>query len=193
MFAYPFFRSTIWWSCQPTGPTWRVPHPRTITRTSRPRTTKIWRPRRGPRRARTPPTHKDKLPSPATTHHLRTSATIPPTPSTLLPTRPLFKTKPLWSCLIVPQLPHSPSSSCSPCWQRAAGKRIEDEKRQAQREADASEPERSFRAGRAQVQHNGSEVSPPTCFWVVTHETWPGCDGFAPWANTACQHNYTQK
>lgn len=46
-------------------------------------------------------------------------------------------------------------------------------------------------AGRAQVQHTGSEALPPACFWVVTHETWPGCDGFAPWASTACQHTYS--
>lgn len=87
LFASPFSRSTIWWSCQPTGPTWRVPPPRTITRTSRPRTTRIWRLRRGPRRARTPPTHKDKLPlcnhpSPphVSRHPFRHQATPPPTP-----------------------------------------------------------------------------------------------------------------
>lgn len=138
------FRSTTWWFWGPTGPIWRAPPPRTITRTSRPRMTKIWRLRHAPRRARTrPPTHKDKR---AQHHHPSSLHTTTPHPLATTNTHPFPPLKQTTSVMF-----DSPKTSWFSILFPSAvfikgcgnvltpeGKRIESqEKWQAQTEADA--------------------------------------------------------
>lgn len=61
------------------------------------------------------------------------------------------------------------------CGLTPEGKRIADQERQqAQTEADASERESSSpRQGRAQVRYISSEASPPPCFWAAARERGP--------------------
>lgn len=80
--------------------------------------------------------------------------------------------------------------SCGRLLTPGGGQRIEvQETRQAQTEADASEWERARPSG-VELRYGTSfqKRLPPPCFWAAARERGPGCDGLAPWANTASQY-----
>lgn len=78
------------------------------------------------------------------------------------------------------------------CGLTPEGKRIADqERRQAQTEADASERESLSPPGSSSgTIHQFRSFSSPVLLGGGSW-TWSGCDGLAPWASTASQHTTT--